>query len=278
MEKLANSGFVDAQLALGQHDQNSDKYRTNEDATNWLKQAAESGYVIAQWYYAQQLSDNADTEDSGDNAITWHFMAAEQGYAPSQYTLAYALETNQGVQSNNIESCKWYTLGLRRYDNKSEQQKFFAGLDRLHLTENQKAQCNTLAQTWEKTHTYAYQNVKDVPDFYNYAWEQCEQGIAKHTIFTDPSHDIDDLIGRSEQFIESKFGSSKSKIIRLNEVEPASQRRHIGGILSKSKREHQQIKENRQFYKDCIQSYWYSKSDEDWALIDVLFWHPVSIN
>lgn len=74
-----------------------------------LKEKAESGDMVAQYQYAQKLSDRMfpSNEDLSE-AVQWLTKSAIQGYAPAQCNLGFCYWAGKGVKKDYAAAVKWY--------------------------------------------------------------------------------------------------------------------------------------------------------------------------
>ena len=103
--ELAEQGYEEAQVKLGDFYRNDDHEVDYEQAVKWYKLAAQKGYApallkLGDYYYQ-------DEEDEKE-AVKWYKIAAEQNYAPAQAKLGECYLKGWGVKANKEEAIKWY--------------------------------------------------------------------------------------------------------------------------------------------------------------------------
>ena len=73
-----------------------------------LREKAESGDMVAQYQYANSLTNYHPKEDDYKQAVVWLRKSAEQGYAPAQNNLGYCYSAGQGINQNFEQAVHWY--------------------------------------------------------------------------------------------------------------------------------------------------------------------------
>ena len=73
-----------------------------------LKEKAESGDMVAQYQYANSLTNWHPKEDDYKQAVVWLRKSAEQGYAPAQCSLGYHYWAGKGINQNFEQAVLWY--------------------------------------------------------------------------------------------------------------------------------------------------------------------------
>ncbi len=74
-----------------------------------LKEKAESGDKVAQYQYAQKLSDSMfPSEEDLSEAVQWLTKSALQGYASAQSNLGYCYQVGKGVEKDYSKALHWY--------------------------------------------------------------------------------------------------------------------------------------------------------------------------
>ena len=81
-----------------------------------LKEKAEGGDKVAQYQYANSLTNRYPKEEDYKKAFEWYMKSAEQGYAPSQCSLAYCYWKAQGVERNYEQAVYWYKKSAEQGD------------------------------------------------------------------------------------------------------------------------------------------------------------------
>lgn len=84
------------------------KEENYQEAVRWLDNAAELGFVEAQYNLACIYYNGEGMEQNYEAAAYWLFQAAHQGYAAAQDQLAYMYETGMGVEKDDREAIKWW--------------------------------------------------------------------------------------------------------------------------------------------------------------------------
>lgn len=87
----------------------SENKQDAEQAIVWLKNAANNGVAVAQFYLGLVYDNGGDASQYDPAQAVFFFRkAAEQGYAPAQNALGKMYEKGDGVNRNNNEAFRWY--------------------------------------------------------------------------------------------------------------------------------------------------------------------------
>lgn len=74
-----------------------------------LKEKAEGGDMVAQYQYAQKLSDSMfPSKEDLSEAVQWLTKSALQGYAPAQCNLGFHYSQGKGINQNFEQAVLWY--------------------------------------------------------------------------------------------------------------------------------------------------------------------------
>ena len=108
-------GNPDAQNRLGVlYISGKDVPQDVPQAASWFRQAADQGYVDAQYNLAALLDQGAagETRPSGDQdlaqAVLWYRAAAQQNHPDAQYGLARLYDVGRGVAADAQAALAWY--------------------------------------------------------------------------------------------------------------------------------------------------------------------------
>ena len=108
-------GNPDAQNRLGMlYSSGKDVPQDVPQATGWFRQAADQGYVDAQYNLAALLDQGAagETRPGGAEdlaqAVIWYRAAARQKHADAQFGLARLYDVGRGVAADAQEALAWY--------------------------------------------------------------------------------------------------------------------------------------------------------------------------
>ncbi len=80
----------------------------DEDATTFLRQAAEAGIEDAWPVLAERYEQGLGTKRDDQEAWLWYRKAAEQGNRASQYNLAVMYSRGRGVSKSESEAASWF--------------------------------------------------------------------------------------------------------------------------------------------------------------------------
>lgn len=106
----ANEGQAAAQFELAmRYRQGRGVPRSDADALEWLRKAADQGLAPAQKALADAYAAGQGIAQDNGLAVTWYRRAAEQGLADAQYRLAVALEGGVGTQRDGNAAFEWFT-------------------------------------------------------------------------------------------------------------------------------------------------------------------------
>ena len=107
MELVAEKGFVDAQMRLGEYYEQGLGVPVNPgEALKWLLLAAEQGRFEAQIRVAALLDSTGEFE----KALVWYEKTALEGEVPSQYQLGLHAKDGLGIQINLPLAYQWFNL------------------------------------------------------------------------------------------------------------------------------------------------------------------------
>lgn len=148
IEKLANTGNIEATLILGQFYQKKEfnlkaikffkqaaekdnieaqyrlaqSYLDEEDLKNasyWLSKAAQSGHILAQ----HELGSSYEEKKDFANAFQWFLKAAKQGHSKSQVKIGGMYYEGHGVEQNYPMAEKYFLEVTKKEDSLSPQDK-----------------------------------------------------------------------------------------------------------------------------------------------------------
>ncbi len=102
--KISNAQKAKNLYKKGMDCYNSRKF---EEAVNYYKQAANLGYVEAQYKLGYCYYDGIGVEPDHTEAVTWYRKAAEQGYICAQEDLGLCYYKGIGVTQNYELAAKW---------------------------------------------------------------------------------------------------------------------------------------------------------------------------
>lgn len=74
-----------------------------------LKEKAESGDMVAQYLYADSLTNWYPKDDDYKQAVVWLRKSAEQGYKNAEYSLGKAYYYGKGTTENNRLAFEWFS-------------------------------------------------------------------------------------------------------------------------------------------------------------------------
>jgi len=104
MEKLANSGNLDAQFVLSICYAKGGGVEVNRDEWyKWLRDAAEQGHAAAQYLMGMDYLWKRDHTE----AFKWYQKAAEQNHPAAQHSVGMSYSAGEGVEQNEDEGLKW---------------------------------------------------------------------------------------------------------------------------------------------------------------------------
>ena len=86
------------------------------EAMALYKQAAQGGFLNAQWTLANRYRNGVGVLRSDAEAARWLKLAAAQGHMQSQVMLGFMYKTGQGVTRNASESVHWYQMAADKGD------------------------------------------------------------------------------------------------------------------------------------------------------------------
>lgn len=82
-----------------------------------LKEKAEGGDMVAQYQYAQKLSDSMfPSKEDLSEAVQWLTKSALQGYAPAQCNLGFHYSQGIGINQNKEQAVYWYKKAAEQDD------------------------------------------------------------------------------------------------------------------------------------------------------------------
>ena len=106
--KAAGLGDPQAALRLGLILAGKPGPGRDEDATRFLRQAAEAGIQDAWPVLAERYEQGLGTKRNDQEAWLWYRKAAEQGNRASQYNLAVMYARGRGVDKSEREAANWF--------------------------------------------------------------------------------------------------------------------------------------------------------------------------
>lgn len=115
----ANSGDVEAQIALADSYSGREKYGLKKDlsaAASWYLKAAEKGDAEAQHKLGNCYLHGLGVTENPAEAAKWFRKAAETGYAEAQASLGFCYERGLGVPTDLAEAQRWYVRGASQGD------------------------------------------------------------------------------------------------------------------------------------------------------------------
>ena len=119
LKQAAATGYTLAQLHLAGLYQDGAKGLTvnTSEARIWARRAADGGDARGMHAYGMYLFDGIGGDQDRGGALDWLKRAAERGLVDSQYNVAKLYETgDQGIPSDPTEAYKWYLIAARAGD------------------------------------------------------------------------------------------------------------------------------------------------------------------
>ena len=112
---LAASGDRDAQFAVGWfYDQGYGVEKSDEQAANWYRKAAEQGHRSAQFTLATMYEYGSGVERSDEEAFNWYRKAGEQDDAEAQNAVGVAYAKGQGTPKDDTAAVLWYQKAAKQ--------------------------------------------------------------------------------------------------------------------------------------------------------------------
>ncbi|OQY55555.1 MAG: hypothetical protein DRR08_02820 [Candidatus Parabeggiatoa sp. nov. 2] len=109
LRQAAELGYVAAQFQLGT------AYYTGQgvpqdfqEAVKWYRKVAEQGFAVAQHNLGVAYSKGEGVPQNYEKAFGWYRKAAEQGDSSAQNNLGNMFRRGQGVPKDYVEAVKWY--------------------------------------------------------------------------------------------------------------------------------------------------------------------------
>jgi hypothetical protein len=124
VEKLAQSGNAEAQLALGGYYADGAGVPQNpQQAVSWYEKAAAQGNAVAMSELGDAyLQGNGVTQDFG-KAASWYGRAASAGDLWSFAKLGALYATGQGVPQNDVTAYQWFDVAAAQGDPQAAEQR-----------------------------------------------------------------------------------------------------------------------------------------------------------
>jgi hypothetical protein len=109
LRQAAELGYVAAQFQLGT------AYYTGQgvpqdfqEAVKWYRKVAEQGFAVAQHNLGVAYSKGEGVPQNHEKAFGWYRKAAEQGDSSAQNNLGNMFRRGQGVPKDYVQAVKWY--------------------------------------------------------------------------------------------------------------------------------------------------------------------------
>jgi TPR repeat protein len=107
--QAAEQGYIAAQFALGSmYAKGKGVAQNYTEAAKWFRHAAEQGDARAQFNLGVMYDKGKGVAQNYTEAAKWYRQAAEQGNAPAQFNLGLKYDYGMGVAKNDTEAAKWY--------------------------------------------------------------------------------------------------------------------------------------------------------------------------
>jgi len=180
---MAKEGYADAQNFLTLLYAPSSiwvypRFKNEEKAQYWRKKSLDSGYVEAEYTFAQTYYVGDKLNENWGKYAEWSYIAAEQGHAKAQDTMGGLYLTAKGVEKDLIESYKWFSLAIARFVPPKKGEEISQGsqlnialwsrdllISREGMTPEQVKEAKRRVIEWEKSHPYAYPPINQHTDF-----------------------------------------------------------------------------------------------------------------
>ena len=81
-----------------------------------LKEYAEQGDSVAQWYLGYMYEYGKGVEQDYVKAVEWYTKSAEQGDSDAQWYLGYMYYVGKGVEQDYVKAFEWYTKAAEQGD------------------------------------------------------------------------------------------------------------------------------------------------------------------
>ncbi len=177
-KQAANLGYVPAQYLIGNFNEKGigiPKDRTMPEA--WYEQAAENGHVVAMHNLAVMNAspDPATGNTNMDKAYKWFTKAAEHGVRDSQVNVGIFLAKGAGIPVDLVEAYKWFAVAAKSGDSDAAQKRDFIA-DAMRPDQLQTAR--KLVEDWKQIEPDQLANLVSVPD----SWKSTED---KFAVLTD---------------------------------------------------------------------------------------------
>lgn len=115
--QAAEMGFLQAQYAYGvrlAHGQGVE--RNFEESVRWLTKAARQGHAGAQDSLGVRYATGQGVPQNDELAALWFRKAAEQGHSVAQFNLGLAYVHGQGVEHSYLHAYAWFSLSAEQGD------------------------------------------------------------------------------------------------------------------------------------------------------------------
>ena len=115
--EAADQGYVVAQFNLGfMYDLGRGVQQNYTEAEKWYHKAAEQGDAAAQYNLGLMYDLGEGVPQDYAEAEKWYHKAAEQGFAKAQCILGGMYDLGQGVQQDYVEAENWYRKAAEQGD------------------------------------------------------------------------------------------------------------------------------------------------------------------
>src|ERR1051326_5820390 len=104
----AESGDMEAQVALGNWYKNGNLQTNKAEAVRWYRRAAEQGHAVAQYELGFCYESGQGVTKDEVEAVRWYRKAAEQGHAAAQNNVGVRYDSGQGVAKDEMEAARWF--------------------------------------------------------------------------------------------------------------------------------------------------------------------------
>jgi TPR repeat protein len=179
-KQAANEGFVGAQFFLGNCYYHGHGVKENvKQAFYWTKKAAEQGDEISQMHLGSMYELGEGVPENPRLAAHWYKRAAKQGFAHAQRYLGEFYEYGKGVMISSRRALSWYRKAAQA-DN--EYAQYALGSAYNFGIEGILKKSDNMARTWYEKVKYnknAGQEIKDAAEFMLQSLPEVENAPAK---------------------------------------------------------------------------------------------------